>query len=52
MQSMTEAEKLGNARETWCAVERDKAEEWCRTQMKHHKVFNRLIKNCIAVNIL
>jgi len=31
-------EQLGESRETWCAVELDKAQAWCRTKRKHFQV--------------
>ena len=32
--------QLGEARESWCSVELDKSQSWCRKEMKHFKVKN------------
>ncbi|KAL4238800.1 hypothetical protein ACF0H5_003506 [Mactra antiquata] len=33
--SPAEAYKLGEQRETWCAVEMQKEQSWCRKERKH-----------------
>ncbi|CAK8680469.1 protein SPATA45 homolog [Clavelina lepadiformis] len=30
-------EELGNSRESWCTVELNKSQDWCRTERKHYK---------------
>lgn len=34
--SPTDARAIGEARESWCAVEMKKEQSWCRTERKHH----------------
>jgi hypothetical protein len=35
--SPTEAKAIGEARESWCAVEMKKEQSWCRKERKHHQ---------------
>lgn len=35
--AMDESRAVGEARESWCAVERQKEESWCRKTRRHHK---------------
>uniref|UniRef100_H2YRJ1 Uncharacterized protein n=1 Tax=Ciona savignyi TaxID=51511 RepID=H2YRJ1_CIOSA len=30
-------EEFGNSRESWCAVELNKSQSWCRTERQHYK---------------
>ncbi|XP_039254254.1 protein SPATA45 homolog [Styela clava] len=29
--------QLGNSRESWCAVELNKSQDWCRSERRHSK---------------
>lgn len=42
--SSAEATKLGESRETWCAVEWKKEQDWCRTQRSH---FPQQFQSCV-----
>lgn len=35
--SPAEAKAIGEARESWCAVEMKKEQSWCRKERKHHQ---------------
>ncbi|KAK0046883.1 protein SPATA45 [Biomphalaria pfeifferi] len=39
--------QLGEARETWCAVERMKEEDWCRKQRAHIPRYQEEMKSDI-----
>ncbi|KAJ8309314.1 hypothetical protein KUTeg_014188 [Tegillarca granosa] len=52
--SSAELTKLGESRETWCAVEWKKEQDWCRTQRSHFpqqfpKLYCSQYYKCITV---